>query len=199
MLAIQKGNHNFGTTSHCRVPLRLRASQVRVTKSPPPGLCSNEAGFLEHLPPLGSCRARLAPVLVCGTMLLRDMHARYMLLTSPWPSLRPAVVSRCCFPVRLQQRVTPDVQTGCISCASGDGKFGGPIWWNTPMDDADAEAEGAEANRSTWGAPGGGGGGGGGGQQQQGGSRKRPGEDLEDEDELPDEVRARLEALKRAG
>lgn len=28
MLAIQKGNHNFGTTSHCRVPLRLRASQV---------------------------------------------------------------------------------------------------------------------------------------------------------------------------
>ena len=48
----------------------------------------------------------------------------------------------------LQQRVTPDVQTGCISCASGDGKFGGPIWWNTPMDDADAEAEGADANRS---------------------------------------------------
>jgi bud site selection protein 31 len=68
------------------------------------------------------------------------------------------------------------------------------------MDDAEAEAEGAEANRSTWGAPGGGGGGGGGGgQQQQGGSRKRPGEDLEDEDELPDEVRARLDALKRAG
>lgn len=28
MLAIQKGNHNFGTTSHCRVPLRLRAAQV---------------------------------------------------------------------------------------------------------------------------------------------------------------------------
>lgn len=47
MLAIQKGNHNFGTTSHCRVPLRARAKQ---------------------------------------------------------------------------QRITPDVQTGCISCASGDGK-----------------------------------------------------------------------------
>ena len=29
MLAIQKGNHNFGTTSHCRVPLRLRAAQVK--------------------------------------------------------------------------------------------------------------------------------------------------------------------------
>lgn len=52
-------------------------------------------------------------------------------------------------------------------------------------------------SRSTWGAPGGGGGGG--GQQQQQGGRKRPGQDLEEEDELPDEVRARLEALKRAG
>lgn len=70
------------------------------------------------------------------------------------------------------------------------------------MDDEDADAEGVEANRSTWGAPGGGGGGGGGGGQQQqgpGGSRKRPGEAFEDDDELPDEVRARLEALKRAG
>ena len=27
-----------------------------------------------------------------------------------------------------QQRLTPDVQIGCISCASGDGKFGGPVW-----------------------------------------------------------------------
>ena len=47
MLAIQKGNHNFGTTSHCRVPICKRGAQ---------------------------------------------------------------------------QRITPDVQTGCISCASGDGK-----------------------------------------------------------------------------
>jgi bud site selection protein 31 len=101
--------------------------------------------------------------------------------------------------------VTPDVQTGCISCASGDGRFGGPIWWNTPLDDADAEAEGLEANRSTWG-PAGGGGGGGEQQQQQyggggggGGGRKRSAADLggDDEDEMPDEVRARLEALKR--
>lgn len=53
MLSIQKGAHNFGTTSHCRVPLRVRAAQ---------------------------------------------------------------------------QRVTPNVATGCISCASGDGRFGGPIW-----------------------------------------------------------------------
>jgi bud site selection protein 31 len=72
MLAIQKGNHNFGTTSHCRVPMRMRAPQ---------------------------------------------------------------------------QRVTPDVQTGCICCASGDGRFGGPIWWNTPMDDT---TEAAEQNRAVW-------------------------------------------------
>lgn len=73
MLAIQRNNHNFGTTSHCRVPMKQRAAQ---------------------------------------------------------------------------QRITPDVQTGCICCASGDGKFGGPIWWNTPMDD-DAE-EAAEENRAVW-------------------------------------------------
>lgn len=73
LLAIQRGNHNFGTTSHCRVPMRLRA---------------------------------------------------------------PA------------QRITPDVQTGCICCVSGDGRFGGPIWWNTPLEEE--EGEGAEQNRATW-------------------------------------------------
>lgn len=73
LLAIQKGNHNFGTTSHCRVPMRQRGAQ---------------------------------------------------------------------------QRVTPDVQTGCICCASGDGRFGGPIWWNTPLEETD---EGAEQNRAVWG------------------------------------------------
>jgi bud site selection protein 31 len=31
LLAIQKGNHNFGTTSHCRVPLKQRAAQQRMT------------------------------------------------------------------------------------------------------------------------------------------------------------------------
>ncbi|PNH09682.1 Protein BUD31 2, partial [Tetrabaena socialis] len=73
MLAIQKGNHNFGTTSHCRVPMRARGKQ---------------------------------------------------------------------------QRITPDVQTGCISCASGDGKFGGPVWWNTPLDEEDGAK--LEENRTTW-------------------------------------------------
>jgi bud site selection protein 31 len=126
MLAIQRGNHNFGTTSHCRVPLRLRAAQ---------------------------------------------------------------------------QRVTPDVQTGCISCASGDGKFGGPIWWNTPMEEEDGEDE--EQNRTTWAAGGGGaaaaGGGGGGPSGPAGGyaGRKRPADDFdEEEDEIPEEVRKRLQALK---
>lgn len=201
MLAIQKGNHNFGTTSHCRVPLRLRASQVRDQQHGSACQHTQYAG--------GGCscrhhagRARATPVhqglvllLVVGSA--RPEAARDSIRHNcPAPPLRPCL--------HLQQRVTPDVQTGCISCASGDGKFGGPVWWNTPMDDADADAEGVEANRSTWGAPGGGagGGGGGGGQQQQqgpGGSRKRPGEAFEDDDELPDEVRARLEALKRAG
>mgnify|MGYP001810514990 CR=1 FL=1 len=31
LLAIQKGNHNFGTTSHCRVPMKQRAQQQRIT------------------------------------------------------------------------------------------------------------------------------------------------------------------------
>lgn len=53
-----QGNHNFGTTSHCRVPLSKRAGQ---------------------------------------------------------------------------QRITPDVQVGCISCASGDGRFGGPVWCVPPL------------------------------------------------------------------
>lgn len=47
-----------------------------------------------------------------------------------------------------QQRITPDVQTGCICCASGDGRFGGPIWWNTPLEEAE---ETAEQNRAMWG------------------------------------------------
>lgn len=125
MLAIQKGNHNFGTTSHCRVPMRARASQ---------------------------------------------------------------------------QRITPDVQTGCISCTSGDGKFGGPVWWNTPLDDEDNKPE---QNRTTWGTAGGSGQQAAGGDEDAGGpgpsSRKRPADDFGADDELPDEVVARLNALKKGG
>ncbi|GFR40159.1 hypothetical protein Agub_g716 [Astrephomene gubernaculifera] len=126
MLAIQKGNHNFGTTSHCRVPLRARGKQ---------------------------------------------------------------------------QRITPDVQTGCISCASGDGKFGGPVWWNTPLDEEDGAK--LEENRTTWGQGGEGGQAGDFGDAGPGPSaagRKRPASDFDadDDEELPAEVRARLEALKKS-
>ena len=116
MLAIQKGNHNFGTTSHCRVPLKQRAGQ---------------------------------------------------------------------------QRITPDVQTGCISCASGDGRFGGPVWWNTPVEE---EESGEAEHRTQW-------------EQDRGDAgpsappplppaaamkRSRGAE----EEELPEEVQARLKALR---
>jgi hypothetical protein len=50
-----------------------------------------------------------------------------------------------------QQRITPDVQIGCISCASGDGKFGAPIWWNTPLEEDDVPDAAAEQHRAQWG------------------------------------------------
>ena len=52
------------------------------------------------------------------------------------------------------------MKTGCVSCASGDGQNGGPIWWNTPI----VPKEGK-------------------------GKRKA-------EEELDDDVKKRLEALK---
>lgn len=117
LLAIQKGNHNFGTTSHCRVPMKNRAPQ---------------------------------------------------------------------------QRVTPDVQTGCICCASGDGRFGGPIWWNTPLDDDSKDAK--EKNRAVW--------------VQSGGEEEEEEEHVQadeearkrkrdEEEELDPEVQKRLDALKK--
>lgn len=139
MFAHMQGNHNFGTTSHCRVPLSQRANQ---------------------------------------------------------------------------QRITPDIQTGCISCASGDGRFGGPVWWNTPLDD-DGDKE--EDNRTTWqrvGAEGGDNGNAGGAGRDDGddgdgrlgpsapgssgAGRKRGAEELDDDDEddMPEEVKRRLQALQ---
>eukprot|EP00889_Picochlorum_renovo_P004766 jgi/Picre1/31796/NNA_007145.t1 len=125
LLAIQKGNHNFGTTSHCRVPMKNRAPQ---------------------------------------------------------------------------QRVTPDVQTGCICCASGDGRFGGPIWWNTPLDDDSKDAK--EKNRAVWVQDGEE------GEEQvhedeednriHDEARKRKREvGNEEEEELDPEVQKRLDALKK--
>jgi bud site selection protein 31 len=116
LLAIQKNNHNFGGTSHCRVPMKNRTPQ---------------------------------------------------------------------------QKITPDVQTGCICCCSGDGKFGGPIWWNTKVD------EDEEANRAVWGNDSDEDDRGEGGKEDEregdGGAKKRL---REEEEELDPEVAARLAKLK---
>jgi bud site selection protein 31 len=67
------------------------------------------------------------------------------------------------------QRLTPNVRTGCISCVSGDGADGGPIWWNTPITEAiQRKADGASKGKG-----------------------KRTAED-----EIDPEVRKRLAALK---
>jgi bud site selection protein 31 len=58
MMAIQKSATNFGTTSHCRVPIRDRTQSVAIT---------------------------------------------------------------------------PNVKTGCISCCSGDGEHGAPLWWSKTL------------------------------------------------------------------
>ncbi|GFH15543.1 uncharacterized protein HaLaN_11785, partial [Haematococcus lacustris] len=47
MLAIQKGNHNFGTTSHCRVPLALRGAQQRITPDVQTGCVSCASGLAQ--------------------------------------------------------------------------------------------------------------------------------------------------------
>jgi bud site selection protein 31 len=99
-----------------------------------------------------------------------------------------------------QQRVTPDVQTGCICCASGDGRFGGPIWWNTPLDDDSKDAK--EKNRAVWVQDGEE------GEEQvhedeednriHDEARKRKREvGNEEEEELDPEVQKRLDALKK--
>ena len=68
------------------------------------------------------------------------------------------------------QVMTPDVKIGCISCASGDGVNGGPIWWNTTVTAADLEKK----------------------KHGGGGGKKRPAED----DEIDEEVKKRLAALQ---
>jgi bud site selection protein 31 len=112
MLAIQKGNHNFGTTSHCR------------SAAPWERACP------AHLLAGSEQRTQAVPLLLL-------------------PRVPMAVRSG-------QQRITPDVQTGCIACASGDGKFGAPIWWNTPVedDDLDGAQGGASQHRAQWAQPG---------------------------------------------
>ncbi len=95
-------------------------------------------------------------------------------------------------------------------------RFGGPVWWNTPLED---DGSGAADNRTTWaqrqppvqeggfddglgdydagsGPPRGGGG----GASGSGAGRKRVPEErggADEEDELPDAVKRRLEAMKQ--
>ena len=68
-----------------------------------------------------------------------------------------------------QQRLTPNVRTGCISCCSGDGVMGGPIWWNTPITE---EVE-AKVNK------------------------KRKANEAQEEDEEDPAVAARIAALRK--
>lgn len=109
------------------------------------------------------------------------------------------------------QRDEPSVQTGCVSCATCDARFGGPIWWNTPLEGGD-DAEDGGAAWEPVGGHGGASGGGGllppsagllpGGLLPPGAppSRKRdaPDDDDDDDDEIDDDVRKRLAALKEA-
>ena len=71
-----------------------------------------------------------------------------------------------------QQQLTPNVKTGCISCVSGDGQNGGPIWWNTPIT---AEIQEKVMKKKA--------------------AAKAAGKDA---DEMDPEVKARLAALKGA-
>ena len=73
---------------------------------------------------------------------------------------------------------------------AGDGRFGGPIWWNTPLREDDDGAS-AEEHRTQWeqeGAPGAHGG--------EAGPSKREREAAAEEAELPEDVQARLKALR---
>lgn len=94
-----------------------------------------------------------------------------------------------------EQKYAPDNQTGCVACASGDGLFGGPIWWNT---DRSAGAK-AEDNRTTWEGPAGAGATAGEGDDSGGkgkGKRPRPPANDDDDDELDDDVAKRLAMLQ---
>ena len=64
------------------------------------------------------------------------------------------------------------MKTGCISCTSGDGQNGGPIWWNTPITE-EIQTKGMKKKAAA----------------------KAAGKDA---DEMDPEVKARLAALKGA-
>lgn len=81
---------------------------------------------------------------------------------------------------------------------AGDSRFGGPIWWNTPMKDDDENAA-EEEYRTVWEQDGEqprGGAGPSGAGPSSAGAEKRPRTAAEEEDELPEDVQARLKALR---
>jgi bud site selection protein 31 len=92
-----------------------------------------------------------------------------------------------------------EVACGCVLLqrglvATGDGRFGGPIWWNTPLHEEDEDAD-EDAHRAQWEQDTG-------GQEAPGppngaaGMAKRARDAAEEEQGLPDEVQARLKALR---
>ena len=87
-------------------------------------------------------------VLPACTVQLQPCTARALQTADP---LKNSDARRVPLALRgAQQRITPDVQIGCVSCASGDGRFGGPVWWNTPLGDEEAAPE---EHRAQWAQP----------------------------------------------
>jgi bud site selection protein 31 len=88
-----------------------------------------------------------------------------------------------------------ETRHACSTCEmpAGDGRFGGPIWWNTPLRDDEEEAD-EDEHRTQWEQDTGGQGGA--VPAGSGGMSKRAREQAEAEDELPEEVQARLKALR---
>jgi bud site selection protein 31 len=112
ILAIQKGDKNFGTTSLCRVPISMRSGhQARGAAT---------RGAAAHARMHSNKRSAFAKPQHTDVRL--HSHTR----------------------VHTTQAMMPDVKIGCITCASGDGQHGGPIWWNTPINAADFEKKGGK-------------------------------------------------------
>jgi hypothetical protein len=203
LLAVQKGNHNFGTTSHCRVPLKQRAAQQRMTPDVQTGCISCAscvipawliADWSAHTAACRACVNKLHTVLpVCGMFAFAWRTEIRADTTHRAVRLCFSCQSACC---RLARVDSPALSTG-------DARFGGPIWWNTPMREDDADAA-EDEHRTQWELDGGDGGGGGvydggagpSGQGGPPGGSKRDRVAAEEEAELPEDVQARLKALR---
>lgn len=137
-LAINKGNHNFGTTSHCRVPLKLRAAAQRITPNVHTGCISCASGDGEPAEggQAGGGLGRLSAGVRRAGWVVQGREASSAECKDLWCN-------------GAMDDASAGVLTQHARCPAG--KFGGPIWWNTPVDD---EEETAEQNRATWAQPG---------------------------------------------